>query len=260
MSADQDFPNGTSDADSQPLDQATVSKLAESTAPDATPAFWEALDQRFDQVDTKSSSAGYVPAVTKSQSQMPSDIGSGTQTSLESVAKKSGRSSFLIAAAAVVVAAIGLVWVAPRLSSTASPAASNKVPIPSVLQAEEMTSTGGATQPIDGTVTVWRPGQITGEVTFPADGNYEFVVIANGTYPRFPGPALEVRLDFVTVDEPIYIEIDRFNEYRFVGFVSAGVHEVAVASPDLSDGPDSDSEFGSPGVIVDRIEIQLIEE
>ncbi len=248
------------DLNDRPLEESVVSMLGVSTAPAAEPAFWDGLDRRLDQVDAANdtNSAYQAPASGAGRSLDLPTIEETGELRGASNSRLKGRWGFIAAAAAVVVGLVGAVWVVSQVQPSITPAGTDQLPIPSVLQAEDMIPSGN-TEPESNTLTIWRGDHMESDVTFPADGDYEFVVVANGMFPRFPGPALEVRLDFVTIGEPEYIQIDRFVEYRFVGFVEAGTHQVAIASPLLTDGPESDEVFGSPGVVVDRIEIRPVE-
>lgn len=248
------------------LDRSIRASIDSVTPPQPEPDFWSSLDQKLDRIDDAELRSNFEPqAVDDRDPHVSPDRRPEQGLELESISSpapmraRRGRVAFLAAAAALLLATLGIAWVLGQ-GSGIDPAEGGEPPEPSTLQAEEMvTKTGGEEQPAGW--AIWRPGYIEDQVFFPQDGTYEFVVIARGRLSGGNGtPDMELLVDFVTIDSAVQVQPDRNAEYRFVAEIEAGTHDVAISNAELSNPTTpGDTELGSPDLIVDRIEIRLID-
>jgi len=100
-------------------------------------------------------------------------------------------------------------------------------PLALTLQAEAMPvkTTGG---PTSGGWIIWSNGYVAAPVSFPATGEYEFAVVARGTFAGGAWPRMEVRIDQGVLGA-VTVDTTSWRTFTVRGAVAAGSHQVALA-------------------------------
>ena len=131
-----------------------------------------------------------------------------------------------------------------------STAVSNSPMVLVTLKAENFaTKTTG--EPIAGGYNIWANGYIEDSVNFPVSGSYDFTVTAYGSVAAGVWPNMEIWIDQSPIGN-VTVNSASWSTYIIKGYVSAGIHKVAIAFTDDYYRPPEDR-----NLFVDKISIEV---